>query len=197
MASPSGGSNQSQGPFLGEIQSFIDAAKGGDLSAVTDWLDKYGHAIINEKDGGQDTALTWAAYHDHVDVVTLLLERGAPIDEKGMNGGTALVWAAQAVREAAIDLLLEKGASVDIQNDSGMTAAESVKAAGREDLAEKIEQYSEVRKQQLEEQAARLRAMEKEREMAVAAERMTEDRIDRLKKDHPHKSVLKKNQPRR
>ena len=47
--------------------------------------------------------------HPHVQVLGLLLERGASVDGRNMGGATALHLAAGQGNEAALHLLLDKG----------------------------------------------------------------------------------------
>lgn len=71
--------------------------------------------------GSDETALSVAATHGHLDVVTLLLENEASVDKADECGHTPLFWAAYVGNTAVMTLLLEKGASVDKASDNGNT----------------------------------------------------------------------------
>jgi serine/threonine-protein phosphatase 6 regulatory ankyrin repeat subunit B len=51
-----------------------------------------------------------AAYKGSLEVVRLLLEKGANIDSKGNDGSTALKWATDAGHTEVVKLLQERGA---------------------------------------------------------------------------------------
>jgi hypothetical protein len=72
------------------------------------------------------TALHWAAGGGHLDLITLLIERGAPLEQKNVYGGTVLdstLWFAYHVTPeelahndypAVIDTLIAAGARTDV-----------------------------------------------------------------------------------
>jgi ankyrin repeat protein len=70
-----------------------------------------------------DTLLTTAVWHGHVDVVRLLLERGAEINQADdSTGGTALHLAVARGHEEVVSLLLTSGADPSIKGYRGKTA---------------------------------------------------------------------------
>ena len=72
-------------------------------------------------------------------VVTLLLDRGANIDAPSPNRSTALMMAARYGPEDAAELLLQRGANAKLRNDLQLSAADFARAAGREQLALRLE----------------------------------------------------------
>jgi ankyrin repeat protein len=98
---------------------------------------------VNARYGHNLTALMWAAGHssdagtrDIVQVMTLLLDRGAHIDEQDDRGRSALMIAAELDHEAAVDLLLAHGADKSLKDKQGKTAADLTSlTALREKLA--------------------------------------------------------------
>jgi ankyrin repeat protein len=75
-----------------------------------------------------DEALAWAARADRVEVIDVLVARGARVDAD-VYRGTALTWAAGVNRAAAIDKLVALGADVNQQATfGGATHGEQVTA---------------------------------------------------------------------
>lgn len=105
------------------VEAFCQAASHGDIDTVVNYLDAYGEKIINEQDAIKARAITWAAFSGHVDVVGVLLERGAAIDAGGTGGKPALSWAIDTGRVEAIDFLLKHGASMQLTRSSRPNAA--------------------------------------------------------------------------
>lgn len=72
---------------------------------------------------------------DRLDVLALLLERGADPDQRGLNDWTPLMYAATLGDVAAIRLLLQYGANVNLRTriDDYETAEEIASAGGHED----------------------------------------------------------------
>ncbi len=88
------------------IDTFIRAARAGNLASVAGFLDK-DPSIINEKDEWGKTALMHAAASGHKDIVELLLEKDAPIDKQDNHGRTALNHA-QTQNQTEIIAVLEE-----------------------------------------------------------------------------------------
>ena len=100
----------------------IAAAKSGDLEAVKKQL-KQGTAVDATTDEiDAYTALGWAAYHGHRDVVEFLLEKGAKIDVQNHSGYTPLMAAAQTSHNKIVRVLLDKGANPNLATKNGDTA---------------------------------------------------------------------------
>ncbi|KKK72061.1 hypothetical protein LCGC14_2907670 [marine sediment metagenome] len=75
-----------------------------------DWLLIETGADVNVQNKWGETALMWASYEGHPEVVELLIERGANINAMDSNGYTALMWALKKGQTEAINLLKEAGA---------------------------------------------------------------------------------------
>ncbi len=69
----------------------------------------------------QAPALQAAASHGHIDVMRLLVERGADVNRRGPEGDTALHAAASFGTIEAARWLLDHGADVDARNEAGDT----------------------------------------------------------------------------
>ena len=61
-----------------ERPAVIDAAKNGDRAALRALIQK--KADVNQPDGDGATALHWAAYHDDLESVDLLITAGANVN---------------------------------------------------------------------------------------------------------------------
>ena len=85
------------------------------------------------------TPLHYAASGPEVRVLTLLLDRGADIDAASPNRSTPLMMAARYGPQDAAELLLRRGANAKLHNDLQLTAADFARAAGREQLALRLE----------------------------------------------------------
>jgi ankyrin repeat protein len=75
----------------------------------------------NSEPGNGATPLHAAAEHGYVEVVSILLEAGAPIDDRSMSGVSPLHLASGYERLQVLSLLLDKGATVDIGDMRGAT----------------------------------------------------------------------------
>lgn len=103
---------------LGE-QALQLAAWRGKLEAVR-WLVERGARVSRE--GREWSALHYAVFAGHEDVVDFLLARGADINGLSTNGSTPLMMAAREGHEAIAGKLLRAGADRDIVNEQGENA---------------------------------------------------------------------------
>jgi ankyrin repeat protein len=69
------------------------------------------HGAVDCEDLDDHSLLAEAARHGHVDVVRLLIERGADLHAIGTDGRTPLAWAIEMGQTAAVDCLRQAGAS--------------------------------------------------------------------------------------
>ncbi|KAF3389987.1 Ankyrin-3 [Talaromyces pinophilus] len=70
---------------------------------------------IDLVDNSGETALRWASERAHLEIVQLLLEKGADVDARGGKYGTALQAAVEKGHVEIVRLLLKKGADVNTQ----------------------------------------------------------------------------------
>jgi ankyrin repeat protein len=80
-----------------------------------------GASLIELKNGYQKRPLHLAAGAGHIDVVRLLLEKGASKNPGDETGETPLHHASKAGHIKVVSVLLEKGANVNAQNRIGWT----------------------------------------------------------------------------
>lgn len=83
--------------------------------------------------------LHYAASGTELRVLSWLLDRGADIDAASPNRSTALMMAARYGPEDAAELLLRRGANAKLRNDLQLNAADFARAAGREQLALRLD----------------------------------------------------------
>ena len=107
---------------LALLQSAFDHARDGDIDALTELLDAGVPANLTNSKG--DTLLILAAYHQHADLVRLLLARGADHARVNDNGQTALAAAVFRRQEQIVRDLLAAGADPDLGPRSAVAIAE-------------------------------------------------------------------------
>jgi ankyrin repeat protein len=101
------------------IVAFFNALSDGDVAEVGKLLDEDGR-LVEGRPG--ITPLLFAAGRGHVDVVRLLLERGADIEARNEQGGTALHYALlPSSNEGVLDVLLDWGADASRTGLRGVT----------------------------------------------------------------------------
>lgn len=88
--------------------------ESGDVEAVRVLLDR-DPGLIRSRDKDGYTMLHRAAQHGHLQLVELLIARGAPVDERSHDGSnlTPLHLAARENHLGTVTLLLEKGADIN------------------------------------------------------------------------------------
>jgi ankyrin repeat protein len=103
-----------------QAQEIFDAAKTGDLAKVKELIEA-NPQLVNAKDSSGRTPLHWANRGVHLDVVNLLIDKGADVNAKDVSGTTPLFSAAANSHLDACKLLIDKGATVDVKNGRGST----------------------------------------------------------------------------
>eukprot|EP00439_Symbiodinium_sp_Y106_P027476 s730_g3.t1 len=90
--------------------------------------DSYGHTALTAAPSGQWRAAEFgamavfaAAQHRHLDVVHLLIQKGADMEKADYNGRTPLCIASQNGYLDVVRLLIEKGADIDKAENDGWT----------------------------------------------------------------------------
>jgi len=117
----------------GRGTSFLEAAKEGNVTAVRSLL-KERAADVEGRDAEGMTALLWAVYGDHVEMVRVLLMGGANPNVSTRYGVTALGLASENRDAAIVDQLLAHGANAAAET-SGETALHVAAKTGDVDVA--------------------------------------------------------------
>src|SRR5215469_1668742 len=82
-----------------EFERLIDAAKRGSVEEAADVV-QHRPELINKRDESGATALHYAAFGGHRDLVRLLVDRGAEINARDARfGATPAGWAIEYLRE--------------------------------------------------------------------------------------------------
>jgi len=113
------------------------AALRGQLEWSQRLIERGGHV---NRDGW--APLHYAASGPEPKLVALLLDRGALIDAPSPNHTTPLMMAARYGAEPAVELLIARGADPKPRNDKGLNASDFARLAGREALAERLQQLA-------------------------------------------------------
>jgi ankyrin repeat protein len=89
---------------------------------------------LDWQDNGGFTALMIASQFGHIEVVKLLLERGAKLDLQVPSGPTALIIASAQGNTDVVKLLLESGANKELKTLEGKKALDYAKNTDIETL---------------------------------------------------------------
>lgn len=124
-----------------EIKCVFDAVNDGDVDAVRGYLDSGGKAYLRMADSYDPedsfTLFVQAAIEDNLEIMQLLLDRGADINEKQGCGVTALHAAASSGKKRAVQFLAEHKADLNIRDDGGNTPLHrAMSGSDRDDMVQ-------------------------------------------------------------
>lgn len=118
----------------------IHAAMLGNTGRIEELLAE-GTAVDDRGEDGR-TALHWAAFAGHDEVLALLLARGAAVGAVDRTGRTALHLAAEEGHPAAIVVLLQAGADAGARDRSGALAGDLAAARGHSATAAALREWA-------------------------------------------------------
>ncbi|KAG7157826.1 Ankyrin repeat and SAM domain-containing protein 3-like [Homarus americanus] len=78
--------------------------------------------VCSHKNHGGWTALMYAAYYAHSDVINLLLEAGAPVHLRNNNGCNALMLAVMCGNDYGVEILIKGGSILETRDKRDWTA---------------------------------------------------------------------------
>ncbi|CAK8988926.1 unnamed protein product [Durusdinium trenchii] len=122
-----------------ERDDVLDAAGSGDLPAVRHFVRQNRTAALSAKNGFGETALLWAAWQNHDDVVHFLIEAKADLDVANNDGATALHIAAFNGHLHTAELLVAAGASLDVKDKKGMTPLDLARQFKEQEVVKLLE----------------------------------------------------------
>ena len=119
------------------VKRFLDAAHFNDVHEVVDML-RVGVPIDIQDEHGY-TALYWAVFCNHTEVVRVLLRKRADVNVQNRYHWTPLHAAAQEDNTDIMKDLLKHGAKPSIQNSKGQTALDVARMFNKEGAARLLE----------------------------------------------------------
>jgi ankyrin repeat protein len=127
------------------LRALRDAARDGDVAKVEELLSEIG------PDAGP-TALSplhAAAGRGHLDVVNVLLARGAAVDRRDPDGPTALIHAARNGQLTVVQRLVRAGADVELEGGSIGNAADHAALNGHPHVAAWLEAHGSASEREI------------------------------------------------
>jgi ankyrin repeat protein len=112
------------------IEAMFEASREGEASELVRLLDQSQQLLVDTKNEDGTTLLMLASARGHVDVVRVLLERGADLSARDKYEASAILYAANNGRDEVVNLLLGNGADVRSCDEHGHTVLMEA-AAGR------------------------------------------------------------------
>ena len=119
-------------------EAFVEAAAGGDVSALGELLDA--GADVNARNKKGVTPLIVGAYQGRTEIIEALLEAEADTDAATKDGRTGLIMAANYGHKEIVEALLKAGADIHARTDRGETALSVARAEGRTKIVELLKE---------------------------------------------------------
>ncbi len=123
-----------------EVRLF-EYARTGNLLAVRQELVQDHSLDINLKDHKGYSALMYAAYNGHRDLVIALIAQGADVESADKGGNTILMGLAFKGHADIAEILIEAGADIHATNFTGMTALQFAQMFGRDGVIALLSQH--------------------------------------------------------
>ena len=115
--------------------ALADAIAEGNIAEVKRRLGQRPRRINDRRPSTGSTPLSDAAFRGNLELVKLLLDRGANVNATNRDGNTPLIGAAFMCRTEVVRLLLDKGASTSHRNNRRETVIEIMSRSWTEELA--------------------------------------------------------------
>lgn len=150
-------------------RTLFDLADAGDLEAVLKLVEENPERL-NLRDESGWTVLHHAAYGNHPDLITRLLEQGADVNAAAEGECAPIHMVASDGSPEALKRLLDGGADISLPDDTGSTALHFATLKGRADMiAALLEHGAPVNMKDAEQETALDLARRQKREDAMAA----------------------------
>jgi hypothetical protein len=117
---------------IGAEPELFAAIRRSDVATVKSVLRSHPEAIV-ERDPLGITPLVYAEGMGEVEIVQVLLDRGARVNHVDSRGRTPLWWAAFYERPAMIRLLASRGGDVEAADDQGVSPLQVATETGGDD----------------------------------------------------------------
>ncbi len=101
------------------LDGFGEAVTSNDIAKADEYLDRY-PKLLDMWYGNLAPALHWAAKYGKVEMVGVLLKRGAAVDARDRHGGTALHWGCRQGDPEVVKMLILHGADLDARDRAGL-----------------------------------------------------------------------------
>ncbi|MEZ0262104.1 MAG: ankyrin repeat domain-containing protein [Alphaproteobacteria bacterium] len=126
---------------------FMMASWGGNAERLSDFITRNPEAIHWRDEDGR-TALIKSIAHGtgHIDVMEMLLSRGADINAADDAGMTPLMFAALHNKSDCLALLISKGADADMKDTRGLTAIGYARKLGHTGIVEALENAADLKR---------------------------------------------------
>ena len=123
----------------GDVEALYKAAGDGDATKVTALLES--GADVNGRTATGSFALNNAAVENHIEVIEILLGRGADPNVQNIAGDTPLICATKYAggKAATVKLLVDAGTNAALKDDDGMTALDYAKEKGQKEAVALLE----------------------------------------------------------
>jgi len=102
-------------------KALADGANPNAAQNKSKWEEWFGEKTFEEG----NTPLIYAAQAGNIEMINLLLEKGAKVNQQSDDGVTALMMAAHHLRKDCVKLLLDKGADVTLKSKQGSSAKDA------------------------------------------------------------------------
>lgn len=111
--------------------AYVRSARSGDADAVRSML--RAGILPDATDSEGETALGWATFKGHREVVQVLLDEGADVNGRNAAGNTPVIYAAAKGHAEILELLIARGADVAVKGRSDVTPLEAAARSGHSD----------------------------------------------------------------
>ncbi|MDM5155210.1 ankyrin repeat domain-containing protein [Bacillus sp. DX1.1] len=120
---------------MNQIATITNAVINGEYEKVSELVNKDQSLVDSFSEDGW-TPLHLAAYFGHIEIASLLLEKGATlhVKEKNRNGNTPLQAAVANKKISLVEFLIDRGANINVTQSGGWTSLHEATLLGDEEL---------------------------------------------------------------